>query len=221
MSESDDLERDNTKIDWLKTNLFRACMAKERFKRPDLTEVAEKRIITYITHMRANPGHHARAHILMPIFEDAFQYIQHLLCNQMNLPKIFRRIKRQYQQIDYANTLKLLVRTRICAQIREDMTLLMCKYLDFMEELRNIQQLRDESASDFLLKVQIDKMQMHGAAFLKRAGKFHADYEKTFPEGRLWLGDRDMVAEVEGILERFGVLQSEYAQLVIENEWIR
>tara|TARA_B110000285_G_scaffold133597_1_gene149825 strand:+ start:561 stop:677 length:117 start_codon:yes stop_codon:yes gene_type:complete len=38
------------------------------------------------------------------------------------------------------------------------MTLLMCKYLDFMEELRNIQQLRDENASDFLLKVQIDKM---------------------------------------------------------------
>lgn len=115
MSESDGLERDNTSMDWLKTNLFRACMAKERFKRPDLTEVAEKKIITYITNMRANPGHHARAHILMPIFEDAFQYIQHLLCNQMNLPRIFARIKRQYQQIDYANTLKLLVRTRICA----------------------------------------------------------------------------------------------------------
>lgn len=133
-------------------------MARERFKRPDLTDDSEKKIITYITNMRLNPQHHQRAHVLMPIFEDAFQYIQHLLCKQMNLPKIFSRIKRQYQQIDYPNTIKLLVRTRICAQIREDMTLLMCKYLDFMEELRNIQQLRDESATDFLLKVQIDKM---------------------------------------------------------------
>jgi len=128
-------------------------MEKERFKRPDLTDDMEKKIITYITNMRLNPQHHQRAHVLMPIFEDAFQHIKTLLCNQMNLPKIFSRIKRQYQQIDYPNTIKLLVRTRICAQIREDMTLLMCKYLDFMEELRNIQQLRDESASDFLLKV--------------------------------------------------------------------
>jgi hypothetical protein len=30
-----------------------------------------------------------------------------------------------------------------------------------------------------------------------------------------------MVAEVEGILDRFGVLQREYRQLIIENEWIR
>jgi len=35
-----------------------------------------------------------------------------------------------------------------------------------------------------------------------------------------------MVVEVEGIMERFGVLQREYSdleykQLIIENEWIR
>jgi hypothetical protein len=30
-----------------------------------------------------------------------------------------------------------------------------------------------------------------------------------------------MVVEVEGILERFGVLQREYMGLIIENEWIR
>ena len=108
--------------------------------------------------MRLNPQHHVRAHVLMPMFEDALQYIRDLLSTQMNLPKVFSRIKRQYQQIDYQSTLKLLVRTRICAQIHEDMTLLMCKYLDFMEELRNIQQLRDENATDHLLKIQIDKM---------------------------------------------------------------
>jgi hypothetical protein len=115
MSDSDYPARDGAKKDWLKTELFRSCMARERFKRPDLTDDAEKKIITYITNLRLNPQHHQRAHVLMPIFEDAFQYIQHLLCNQMNLPKIFTRIKRQYQQIDYPNTIKLLVRTRICA----------------------------------------------------------------------------------------------------------
>lgn len=116
ISESDYSQRDDhLRVDWLKTTLFRVCMEKERFKRPDLTDDMEKKIITYITNMRLNPQHHLRAHVLMPIFEDAFQYIQHLLCKQMNLPKIFSRIKRQYQQIDYPNTIKLLVRTRICA----------------------------------------------------------------------------------------------------------
>lgn len=96
MSDSDYPTRDELKVDWLKTNLFRACMERERFKRPDLADDMEKKIITYITNMRLNPQHHQRAHVLMPIFEDAFQYIQSLLCQQMNLPSIFARIKRQY-----------------------------------------------------------------------------------------------------------------------------
>ncbi len=75
-----------------------------------------------------------------------------------------------------------------------------------MEELRNIQQLRDEKATDNLLKCQIDKLQLHGSAFLKRAAKFMTDYEKTFKERKLWLGDKDMVEEVQAILGQFGVL---------------
>lgn len=74
----------------------------------------------------------------MPIFETAIQHIEQTLCAEMNLRRIFARIKRQYHQVDYPSTLKLLVRTRICDQIREDVALLLCKYLDFMEELRNI-----------------------------------------------------------------------------------
>ena len=194
------------KVDWLKTLLFKGCLEQQRFKRPDLNDEADRQIVTHITNMRLNPKQHQRAHILMPIFEAAIQRIEHTLCAQMNLRRIFSRIKRQYHQIDYPSTLKLLVRTRICSQIKEDITLLLCKYLDFMEELRHIQQLRDEEATDNLLKLQINKLQRHGVAFLKRANKFTSDYEKTFKEGRLWLGDIDLVEEVQAIMERFGVL---------------
>lgn len=54
--------------------------------------------------------------------------------------------------------------------------------------------------------MQIAKLQKHGSSFLKRAAKFLTEYEKTFKEGRLWLGEIDLVEEVSGILERFGIL---------------
>ena len=98
----------------------------------------------------------------MPMFEQAMMYLEDLLCIKLNLNGLYAKIKNQYICIDYQNTLKLLVRSKLCIQIKDDATLMLCKYLDFMEELRNIQQLRDEQVSDQILNLQINKLQKHG-----------------------------------------------------------
>jgi hypothetical protein len=91
-----------------------------------------------IHNLRKAPGHYQRAHILMPIFEQAMDYLEDLLCNRIHLRRLFFKIKSQYVCIDHQNTLKLLIRAKLCGQLREDMTLILCKYLDFMEELKQI-----------------------------------------------------------------------------------
>jgi len=65
-------------------------------------------------------------------------YLEDLLCNRIHLRRLFFKIKSQYVCIDHQNTLKLLIRAKLCGQLREDMTLILCKYLDFMEELKQI-----------------------------------------------------------------------------------
>ena len=68
----------------------------------------------------------------------------------MNLHIIFERIKKAFLVIDYKSTLKLLVRAKLCAKLREDIYLLISKYLDFVEAYKNMEQLREESASDLI-----------------------------------------------------------------------
>ena len=106
--------------------------------------------------------------MLMPMFEQAMDFLEDLLCNRMCMKRLFLKIKAQYQCIDYKNTLRLLVRAKLCGQLREDMGMVLCKYLDFMEELKQIQQLRDENVSDALLKLQINKLEKHGEMFMRR-----------------------------------------------------
>ena len=67
------------------------------------------------------------------------------------MPKLYFKIKNQYIQIDYNSTLKLLVRARIAAQIKQDATIVICRYQDFIFKRDNVQQLRDELVSDELI----------------------------------------------------------------------
>lgn len=90
--------------------------------------------------------------------------------------------------IDYANTLRLLVRTRICSQIKQDMLIINCRYLDFMELKKIIQQLRDENASDALIQSQLDKLHQHGVKFVLRVRNFINDYKNTFKSTNLNFG---------------------------------
>jgi hypothetical protein len=129
----------NVRFDWSKTEVFRKTLKFTRFKMPSLTDNTEQEILGNIYLLRKNPEQHQRAHILMPMFEQAMTYIEDLLCVNLNLNELYAKVKNQYLCIDYQNTLKLLVRTKLCIMLKDDASLLLCKYLDFMEELRNIQ----------------------------------------------------------------------------------
>ena len=72
----------------------------------------------------------------MPVYEQAMDFCQTLLCDELQMHWLFRKIKKQYNYIDYKGTLKLLVRARICGQIKNDLVVILSKYLDFIEELR-------------------------------------------------------------------------------------
>lgn len=70
----------------------------------------------------------------MPIFDLASEHLKYILVEQLNFNKLFNRVISMYSDISYENTLKILVRARICFQMYEDATYLLCKYLDFVQE---------------------------------------------------------------------------------------
>ena len=84
--------------------------------------------------------------------------------------------------------------------------MLLCRYLDFMEEYRNIEQLREETASDQLILGQAQKLKKHGIGLTKRMNKYLADHTKVFKEGHLWVGNYDIKKQVASILETFDSL---------------
>ena len=63
--------------------------------------------------MQSNSHSHQQAHVLIPMFEYALDFLDHLLCLDMGLPHLFEKIKRIYNKISYHNTLSLLKRARI------------------------------------------------------------------------------------------------------------
>jgi hypothetical protein len=115
--------------------------------------------------------------------------------------------------MDYSSTLKLLVRARICSQIRQDMLILNCRYLDFKELARNIQQLRDEGTSDQLIQLHLDKLYMHGSRFVAKAGHFLNDYNRTFKGTSLNFAGKSVVDEVRAVMAQFGVQMLEYQKM--------
>lgn len=126
------------------------------------------------------------------MFEMAMEFCEDILCKEMNIHYLYHKIKKSYIQIDYKSTLKLLVRAKLCAQLREDAYVLICKYLDFMEEYRNIEQLREENTSDQLIFVQLRKLKRHGGNLVQRMDQYLIDHTKVFREGRIWLGSYDI-----------------------------
>lgn len=106
--------------------------------------------------------------------------------------------------IDYQGTLKILIRAKLAAQMREDMALLMCRYLDVMEELRQLQILREERASDNLISDLAEKMVRNARALKFKIRQFIAEYPKLFkasPTKVIWIGRSDISQEVDAILE--------------------
>jgi hypothetical protein len=65
--------------DWTETELFKRCEGLRRLVKPSLENTGENQIISMITQMRANPQGYRRAHVLMPIFETAIEYLEDLL----------------------------------------------------------------------------------------------------------------------------------------------
>lgn len=198
------------KHDWTRTRLFHECVRLPRLQKPSLEDKTENTIINYITNLRLNPEGNSKAHILMPMYEVATEHLQYILVNQLGFPKFYLKIVKQYKRIDYQSTLKILVRARICSQLKQDATLLICKYLDFMVEQRNLEQLRDENASDKLIQVQIWKMVKQGKLFVYRGKKFMNDFQKMLKLASLQFGDINIIEEVERLLDENLDMQKYY-----------
>ena len=47
------------------------------------------------------------------MFNFAMDFMESILCLDCNLERIFKKIKKAYDQVDYTNTLKCLVRAKI------------------------------------------------------------------------------------------------------------
>lgn len=88
-----------------------------------------------------------------------------------------------------------------------------CRYLDFLELVKIIQQLRDEYATDELIRNQLNKLQQHGVKLIIRAKNFINDYKNTFKTETLNFGGKCVISEVTEILRTFGILLEDYEQL--------
>ena len=93
----------------------------------------------------------------------------------------------------------MLIRAKLTAQMKEDMILLICRYLDVLEELRQLQILRDEMASDNLIKDLLHRLYKHAHGLQYHVKKFIVDYPKLFKSGEniIWVGRTDVVNEIE------------------------
>lgn len=103
--------------------------------------------------LREKPEHYQQAHVLMPMVEKAVSHLKWLLVDQMDMWAICERISRSQRVIDHPSTLKLLVKVKLVGQMREDLVILMCLYLDLQAHVLNYSQLRDEHATDQLINI--------------------------------------------------------------------
>ena len=117
------------------------------------------------------------------------EFCEDVLCTEMNIHSLYHKIKKAQLQLDYKSTLRLLVRAKLIAELKEDIYVVMCKYLDFMEEYRNIEQLRDENTSDQLISLIVARLKKHGHSLLQRMKQYLVDHAHVFKEGRLWVGN--------------------------------
>lgn len=77
----------------------------------------------------------------------------------------------------------------------------------------NIQQLRDENATDDLIQEQLVKLERYGNLFIVSAGHFLNDYNRTFKNQELIYEDGESVPHVKAIMAQFGVLLKDYKQM--------
>lgn len=149
----------------------------------------------------------------MPMFEYAMTFIEDILCEDINLNWLFIKIKKSYDEVNYGTTLKLLARARIAQQIKDDAKVLICKYLDILQLEKMINQLRDETVADSLIREQIDIIVRGGVFFMTRSNKFLQDYNKTFKEGLLLMNGVNTQIKIQSILSSFGVMQENYKDI--------
>lgn len=87
--------------------------------------------------------------------------------------------------------------------MKEDMTIMICRYLDILEELRQLQILRDDMASDNLIKDLLHRVFRHATSLQTFVKKFKIDYPKLFGSGQdvVWIGRTDLLAEVDELVK--------------------
>lgn len=76
------------KFDWGQTDFFKDCLEQPRFKRPSpesglITADREYNMLQNLVLLRKDAGNFQMAHILMPIYQDAMDYVEDTFGEQM------------------------------------------------------------------------------------------------------------------------------------------
>jgi len=75
----------------------------------------------------------------------------------------FKQLKiRAESEVSYENTLKIVVKANLILQLKYDMSVLMCTFLDFMELYRQCNLLIEERTGDNLIRNNILKLKKTG-----------------------------------------------------------
>ena len=77
-------------FDWKYTDLYDACKhSVPRFKKVSLVDKRAQLIINYITNIQKNVVAFQESHRLIAYFEKAYEYLEVLLNDDLNLPHVF------------------------------------------------------------------------------------------------------------------------------------
>ena len=92
------------------------------------------------------------------MFSYAMDYLELTLNHDLNLKFFWDRIKTTYKRINYESTLKLLLRARGIFNLKDEIIEIISGYLDCKQLEKQLNQLRSEHASDWLIQIQLNKL---------------------------------------------------------------
>ena len=107
----------------------------------------------YLSMLRATPEQYRTAQSVSHMFHFALSFLYDLLHHDLAMPYLYEKIKRAHTvQLSYKSTVGILTRARIAQQLKDDLKLLLCKFLDIKANEKMIDQLRAEAVSDGLVQ---------------------------------------------------------------------
>ena len=102
-------------FDWVHTDLYKFCKHQvHRFKKPRTHDPRAAQVQAYLDVLQANPNDYLTAQSVTPMFHYALDFLHDLLMLDLNLPKLYDKIKRVYTaQMSVESAVGVLKRARI------------------------------------------------------------------------------------------------------------